>query len=243
MLKISNQTNYHKLDARHLIEKIKPFSLVQDMVLNINDFEVSLCSIIQQQKTCYTHSFTLPKLIRRAQQKNQALIKACNNKKRQIRSVYDFTAGWGKDSFMLAYQGQQVLMIEQNILLSACLEYLLEIASKQHDKDCYQRMQVIHQNSLEFISSAHSKTPDCVYLDPMFPPHKSSAKPSKDLQLLQLLTENQDVEALFDKSLEFATHRVVVKRPVHAPALTQIKPDLVLREKTIRFDVYITNNQ
>jgi hypothetical protein len=33
---------------------------------------------------------------------------------------------------------------------------------------------------------------------------------------------------------------VVVKRPAKADRLTALKPDIVYREKTIRFDVYLT---
>jgi len=240
MLKIANQTHYHKLLARHLVEQLRHSELEADMTLGINDSEIRLCSVINQQQACYSHSFTQPQLIKRASQKNQALLKACNNKKRTIEKVLDLTAGWGKDSFILASHGQQVDMIEQNKLLVGCLNYLIQIARQDSADESYQRMEVFHRNSLDFINEQPPTRADCLYLDPMFPAHKSSAKPSKDLQLLQILTHNQDIQALFESALNVARHRVVVKRPLHAATLDDLKPDIVYREKTIRFDVYLT---
>jgi hypothetical protein len=75
----------------------------------------------------------------------------------------------------------------------------------------------------------------------MFPAHKSSAKPAKEMQILQALTENRNIEACFELALARARKRVVVKRAAKAaPLLEQHKPDLVHRAKTIRFDVYLT---
>ena len=57
---------------------------------------------------------------------------------------------------------------------------------------------------------------------------------------MQALTTNLDIESGFELALQKARKRVVVKRPAKAPALTAVQPDIVYREKTIRFDVYLT---
>ncbi|MCP4232737.1 MAG: class I SAM-dependent methyltransferase, partial [Aestuariibacter sp.] len=80
---------------------------------------------------------------------------------------------------------------------------------------------------------------DCIYLDPMFPAHKSTAKPGKDMQLLQKLTHNLDIEACFELALTKAGNRVVVKRPLKSKPFTDRRVDMSYREKTIRFDVYL----
>jgi 16S rRNA (guanine1516-N2)-methyltransferase len=74
----------------------------------------------------------------------------------------------------------------------------------------------------------------------MFPRHKSGAKPAKDMQILQALTANVEIDSCFERALQKARRRVVVKRPAKAASLARLKPDLVYREKTIRFDVYLT---
>lgn len=60
------------------------------------------------------------------------------------------------------------------------------------------------------------------------------------MQILQRLTDNHGIELVFELALAKAQKRVVVKRPAKAGNLAGIKPDIVYREKTIRFDVYLT---
>ena len=240
MIKIANQCHYHKALARELIERIADFRCEDDFTLKISDQSIALCTELQGQRACFEHALTDAKLMRRAQQKNQALLKACNNKKRELESVVDLTAGWGKDSLMLASHGQRVIMLEQNPLIFQCMNFLLELARYEQPQACYSRMEIIHDNSLDFLTARDKGFADCLYLDPMFPSHKSSAKPSKDLQILQRLTQNLAIEELFEMALNKAGARVVVKRPLHATTLNDRKPDIVYREKTIRFDVYLT---
>ncbi len=242
MIKIANHCHYHKKYARELIERIKDYQVDKDFLLHIEDDYLTLCCQIQQQKTCFTHSLSDPKLHKRAAQKNQLLLKACNNKKREIHSVVDLTAGWGRDSFILATHGQHITMVEQNPVIYNCLNFLLSIVQHDNTDKVYQQLQLINENSVDYLSFKDVRFADCLYLDPMFPAHKSSARPGKELQILQLLTTNLNVDELFELALAKAKYRVVVKRPIHAKTLSEKKPDIVYKEKTIRFDVYLTNN-
>ena len=241
-IKIANQTHYYKLQARKLVESVRDVRVDRPFVLSINDEQLELCCDINSQTTCFSHSFSSQKLIQRSLQKNQSLLKACNNKKREIKTVADLTAGWGRDSFILATHGQQVCMVEQNDLIYSCLDYLLEIAREDNTNELFNRLKLVQNNSLNYLSSLQGIQPDCVYLDPMFPAHKSGARPSKDLQILQLITDNQDIKKVFELALQKARYRVVVKRPIHSTALNDLKADIVYREKTIRFDVYLCAN-
>ena len=49
-----------------------------------------------------------------------------------------------------------------------------------------------------------------------FPAHKSTAKPAKEMQILQALTDNTDIESCFALALSKARKRVVVKRAARA---------------------------
>ena len=239
MLKIANHAHYHKLLARQLVERAQACSLQPELLLSIEDNLLELCSDINAQLTCYRHSFDSAKLQQRARQKNQALLKACNNKKRDILTVLDLTAGWGKDSFVIASHGQQVTMLEHNPLIYACVDYLLQVAQADNPQAVFLHLRLIQQNSLQYLEQSEGIAADCLYLDPMFPAHKTSARPGKDLQLLQLLTDNLDIEQLMQLAMAKAGKRVVVKRPLHAAPLTDRKADIVYREKSIRFDVYL----
>ncbi|MGD8420789.1 MAG: class I SAM-dependent methyltransferase [Gammaproteobacteria bacterium] len=189
----------------------------------------------------YYHSFVTGPLARRSRQSDQALLRACNNKQRNILSLLDLTAGWGTDSLTLARHGMRTHALEQNSLLAAILEYSLECLRATGEEDeAGQRMTVECVNSAEFLQTPAAEVYDCIYLDPMFPPHRSSARPGKELQILQALTGNSDIERCLELALEKARKRVVVKRPAKAPGLHEAKPDIVYREKSVRFDIYLT---
>ncbi len=190
----------------------------------------------------FKHSYTEPRLIRRLQPR-QALVKACNNKQHSINRILDLTGGWGIDSLILAYHGRNVTMLEHNELVYHVASYSLNYArSIQHTRAAAECIEIIHINSLDFLLALKdSKIYDCIYLDPLFPDHKSSAKPAGEMQILQHLTQNQDIDQCFELALEKAGKRVVVKRPAKSRPISDLSADLVYREKTIRFDVYLTN--
>ncbi|MCK4708708.1 MAG: class I SAM-dependent methyltransferase, partial [Gammaproteobacteria bacterium] len=142
MLKIANHCHYHKKLAREFIQHINQLQQDEEFVIRIEDENLTLCRYNQKQKSCFTHSFTEPKLRKRASQKNQLLLKACNNKRKEIKTVIDLTAGWGKDSFILATHGQEMTMLEQNPLIYNCLNFLINIAQHDNSDEVYQRLQV-----------------------------------------------------------------------------------------------------
>lgn len=190
----------------------------------------------------FNHSFSDPKLFyQRIAPANQALLKACSNRQGSIQTILDLTGGWGIDSFILAQHGKHVTMLEQNTLvLSVVSQSLVNACHRSHTKAAAQQIKLELGNSVDYLQTLENKSNfDCIYLDPMFPAHKSNAKPGKEMQLLQKLTENLDIEACFELALQKTDNRVVVKRPARAPAITVLKPDLCYREKTVRFDIYL----
>jgi 16S rRNA (guanine1516-N2)-methyltransferase len=189
----------------------------------------------------YAHSFTDSQFINRIKQKNQTLFKATTNKQKSITTILDITAGWGIDAFLLASQGKQVTMIEQNADLVACIQYAL-IKAKDHPmtQDITQRITVLKSDALRYLRTYNEEAPDCIYIDPMFPERKSHAQSGKDLQILQAMTSNRELEACLDLALNLATKRVVVKRPLKSEYFSDLKPNISYREKSVRFDVYLT---
>lgn len=189
----------------------------------------------------FYHSYVAGVLARRAAQANQALLRACSNKQRSIQTVLDLTAGWGADALTLAWHGKTVVMLERNpVLYSVVAHSLACLAESTHGASIAARLALENVDALDYLRGPDAGRFDCIYLDPMFPQHKSGAKPTKEMQILQRLTDNHDIEACFEAALQQAGKRVVVKRPLKAPGLVVDKPDLVKREKTIRFDIYLT---
>ena len=196
---------------------------------------------ITAPKLQFHHSFVQGPLLHRAGQANQALLRACSNKQRSIRSVLDLTAGWGIDALTLARHGKTVLMLERSPTLYAIVAHSLACLTESACASAVAgRLAIENIDALDYLQGPNGDSYDCIYLDPMFPPHKSGAKPSKQMQILQLLAENHHIEACFELARRLARKRVVVKRPLKAPTLTGDQPDLVKREKTIRFDTYLS---
>lgn len=239
MLKIANHCHYHKAFAKDLVLALKQIDVTLALDLTIEDDSITLCSELHGQRGCYKHQFNDPKLLKRAGQKNQGVIRACQSRGKLLPTVLDVTAGWGRDSFILASRGCQVTMIEQNPLLFHCVNFLLELDYEDDSRATIERMQLLRENSVEYLQLCEDNRFDAIYLDPMFPAHKSTARPGKELQILQLLTENKQMDELFELARSKASKRVIVKRPIHAPSLREHSPDIVFREKTIRFDVYL----
>ena len=214
-----------------------------DLSITVKDNGVQITCYDGAQKIEFTHCFhETGQFYSRITPVNQGLLKACNNKQRNIRTLLDLTGGWGLDSFILAQHGKQVTMLEQNKLLHSIIAHSLDNASQHsHTAAAASRIELIQANSAEFLRALDNTRPfDCIYLDPMFPQHKSGAKPGKEMQILQKITANLDIEDCFETALSSALKRVVVKRPAKSPALADKKPDMTYREKTIRFDVYLT---
>ena len=105
-------------------------------------------------------------------------------------------------------------------------------------------MNLVKSDAVLYMDHMDRETlPDVIYIDPMYPERKKSALVKKDMQVLQrLLGKDENAAALLNTAIECAARRVVVKRPLHAPALSDIKPTTRISSKKTRYDVYITNN-
>ena len=172
----------------------------------------------------FKHSYNETRFLKRVQQPDQALVKACNNKQRSIKSLLDLTGGWGIDSFILAYHGLRVTMLEQNELVYHVSRYALNYSrSIKQTSAAANRVELIHRSSIEFLLAQKKPNQfDCIYLDPMFPDHESTAKPAKEMQILQQLTKNQDIEECFKLAIKKAAKRVVVKRPAKSKPFSSL---------------------
>ena len=98
-------------------------------------------------------------------------------------------------------------------------------------------MTLVRADAREWLAGGST---DVVYLDPMFPSRRKSARVKKEMWLFQQLLEAGDTsEGLLDAALAAAGKRVVVKRPAKAPPLGDRTPAFQLPGKTVRFDVYL----
>jgi 16S rRNA (guanine1516-N2)-methyltransferase len=190
-------------------------------------------------KTRVTLDFTRKKMQRRLQSfgKSDLLVKAIGRDNKKPRTIVDATAGLGKEAFLLASRGHAVTLIERSPVLATLLNDAM-VRAKAHPplKKILSNMTLLNEDSLTYLKTITPK-PDIIYLDPMFPERKKSALVKKDMQLLQrLLSHDDNANALLTVALQNATHRVVLKRPRHAPIIQP--PDLQYLGKAHRFDVF-----
>ncbi|MDN6321724.1 MAG: class I SAM-dependent methyltransferase [Halomonas sp.] len=176
--------------------------------------------------------------------RGQLVAKACGLAKGVSPSIVDATAGLGRDAFVLASLGAQVLLIERVAAIAALLGDGLKRASKHSDTaDIATRMTLRHgdaaQSLAELVASAHF-TPQVIHLDPMFPHREKSALVKKEMRLFrELAGDDIDAPRLLEAALDVATHRVVVKRPRKAPPIAGPAPQHTLEGKTSRYDMYV----
>lgn len=176
--------------------------------------------------------------------RGQLVAKACGLTKGVSPSIVDATAGLGRDAFVLASLGAQVLLIERVAAIAALLDDGLKRASRHSDTaDIAARMTLRHgdaaQSLAELVASAHV-APQVIHLDPMFPHREKSALVKKEMRLFrELAGDDDDAPRLLEAALDVATHRVVVKRPIKAPPIAGPVPQHTLEGKTSRYDMYV----
>jgi len=160
---------------------------------------------------------------------------------RKTRTVVDATTGWGQDSLHIFRMGYELLCIERSPVMA---ELLADGFARLTQLDWMQRLnleppRLLQGNAIDLLAGLDVQ-PDCIYLDPMFPPkRKKSALAKKSMMVLRdLLGDDQDKELLFDAALNAAGKRVVVKSPDYAEPLGG-KPSQSFQGKLLRYDVYL----
>ncbi|MDD2761650.1 MAG: class I SAM-dependent methyltransferase [Methylomonas sp.] len=162
---------------------------------------------------------------------------------KKSRTIVDATAGWAQDSLAMFRMGYQVTSIERSPVMAALIRDGFERLAQ---KDWVQRRKLepptlLVGNAIERLANLQEK-PDCIYLDPMFPPkRKASAATRKSMAILRdILGDDLDRQVLFDAAIAATGRRVVVKSPDHAEPMGG-KPSESYHGKLLRYDVYLTD--
>ncbi|WP_119343816.1 class I SAM-dependent methyltransferase [Facilibium subflavum] len=168
------------------------------------------------------------------------IIKAVEGKKKKALHILDMTAGLGTDSFTLAARGHTVISIEENPYVFCLLKDGLFRANKNPQlTHIAEKITIVNQNAI-IHTKEMTTTFDIIYLDPMFPSRKKSAKVKKNMQLLhQLVQTSPDNDTmLFEQAKKLPHAKIIVKRPRHSDFLGQKTPTSQIIGKANRFDIY-----
>ncbi|VAW85530.1 16S rRNA (guanine(1516)-N(2))-methyltransferase [hydrothermal vent metagenome] len=235
-----------KLRIKQLKKRFSTYPYL--LILNAEGFE--FCNTAQQTTGTVKADFlsgTFAHRLRTTSIKQELLAKAVGIKAGKRPCVLDATAGLGRDGFLLASFGCVVTMVERHpiiaLLLADGLSRALTDSSLtpivKNNIEFYKEEAIEHMADLEL----HNR-PDVVYLDPMFPHQKSSAKVKKEMQLFRIAAEeNADAPALLKQALQCATTRVVVKRPLQGPAISGPAPSFQIKGASTRYDIYLCKNE
>ena len=114
--------------------------------------------------------------------RRQTLARAVGLKPGYDPYIVDATAGLGRDAFVLANCGCNILMCERSPVLAALLEDALTRAINDPEIGGWicTRMKLSFSDSLTTLDALSDESlPDVVYLDPMYPHSKRRAKVKK----------------------------------------------------------------
>lgn len=178
--------------------------------------------------------------------KGQQIAKAVGLRSGFYPRVIDATAGLGRDAFVLASLGCEVLMLERNPVVRALLEDGLRRLREAAQSDAELagiaarlRLDNSDLSAVDWLAGQAPESQPVVYLDPMFPERGKSAKVKKEMAAFHLLVgSDEDADALLEPAFAACYYRTVVKRPRSAPFLADRKPSLSLEGKSGRFDIY-----
>ncbi|WP_120497127.1 class I SAM-dependent methyltransferase [Kiloniella sp. EL199] len=173
--------------------------------------------------------------------RGQALPKAAGFTKGRTPTVIDATAGFGRDAFLLASLGAEVVLIERSPDVHAMLEEGLERARVADPQIAaiVARMKLLFGDAKELIPDLSA---DVIVVDPMHPPRKTKALVKKEMRILRsYVGSDPDAEELVKVALKVAKKRVVLKWPAKGDPLPNIrKPSHQLMGKSTRYDVFMT---
>ncbi len=193
----------------------------------------------------------------------QPLIKAVRGRKKSYRpTVFDATAGWGEDTWLLSCLGQKIIAVEKNRAVFLLLQDAWRRAGLIYPQWA-ERIVLVNRDSLEllqdlisgkesisYLTSMNSNWIgtgiDVVYLDPMFPDyHKRKTAEKKRMRFLRELAgeDKNDSEQFLRLALKVAKDRVVVKRAKKDRFYAQevAFPVHSIEGRSIRYDIYLSH--
>lgn len=157
-------------------------------------------------------------------------------------TVLDASAGLGRDAMVMAAWGFDVVALERHPILAALLADAMERAGSDESlRKAIDRID-LHQGNVRDWLSCHGRVFDAAVFDPMFPLRRKDAQVKKEMRVLhRLLGADADTDApeTLASLLRHVRRCVVVKRPLHAPWIGNLKPARSLRGRSTRFDVYL----
>ncbi|PCJ09058.1 MAG: 16S rRNA methyltransferase [Rhodobacteraceae bacterium] len=172
--------------------------------------------------------------------RGQALAKAMGLRAGKTPMIVDATAGLGRDSFLLASLGAQVVMIERSETMHSLLVQGMDRAAKEGGefREIIGRMTLLRGDAKDLLPELSG---EAILIDPMHPPRKNSALVKRELrQVREIVGTDDDAVDLVRVALKYARNRVVLKWPTKADPIKGIQEcSHQILGKSTRYDVFM----
>ena len=176
--------------------------------------------------------------------RGQDLAKAMGLRAGKTPMIVDATAGLGRDSFLLASLGAQVILIERSEKMHALLVEGMNRAENEGGefREIIGRMSLMKGDAKDLIPELSG---EAILIDPMHPPRQKSALVKRELrQVREIVGTDDDAPDLVRIALAHAQNRVVLKWPAKADPIDGLKACThQILGKTTRYDVFMLNNE
>ena len=186
---------------------------------------------------------------------NELVVKACGGIKaiKNNNCIWDLTAGLGRDSFILASAGFNVMLFEKNLIIHGLLKDAIRRLESNENNIVSERLKLYDTiNSCDILNNINMDLkPDIIYLDPMYESGDvgKKSKVKKETQILHRILGKEENsidhesnnKQLLDTARNLAKSKIVVKRPYNAKYLAQSKPHNSITAGKTRFDIYYQN--
>jgi 16S rRNA (guanine1516-N2)-methyltransferase len=176
--------------------------------------------------------------------RGQDLAKAMGLRAGKTPMIVDATAGLGRDSFLLASLGAQVILIERSEKMHALLVEGMNRAENEGGefREIISRMTLMKGDAKDLIPELSG---EAILIDPMHPPRQKSALVKRELrQVREIVGTDDDAADLVRIALAHAQNRVVLKWPAKADPIDGLKACThQILGKTTRYDVFMVNNE
>lgn len=172
--------------------------------------------------------------------RGQALARAVGMKGGHTPKVVDATAGLGRDAFLLASLGADVILIERSPVIHGILEEGMASAREAGGDvaKVISRMTLLHGDARNLLPTL---LPEVVVVDPMHPERKKTALVKNEMRLLRdIVGADEDSIELMKVALATASKRVVLKWPQRANPMEGIcHCSHQITGKSTRYDVFM----
>jgi 16S rRNA (guanine1516-N2)-methyltransferase len=164
----------------------------------------------------------------------EGILNACGVRAGKCPSILDLTGGWGRDGYILANAGCDVVLLERDPIVYILLN---DGIRRLKEKTNYQ-IEVINIDALDYLQRETVKQ-EIIYYDPMRPNENNAAKNKKEIEILRkIITSNAQSCELAKLALTKANTRLVIKSGRYEMIDIDRVPTFSILGKNTKFDIY-----